>query len=345
MENERCIRVSGLKYADDAANRFSAKINGLSIGENIAECAVKSPDAPDPDDPNAGRVPGLIVKSSSIGADVIDAGAEFKLSLTIYATSSGKLNAEDVIVSISPAAGLVITSGSSTQYIGTMRPGEAKTVSFPMRALADFTEGVSTVSVSVTGTDVSGTPTTVSVPISQPDRFEISRVEMPEQMMTGEENYATIYFVNKGKNSVNNITVSLEGENLTQPVQSQYVGNLGPGTEDSVDLDLCALEAGQITGTVTISYEAPSGEVVNVTEPISIPVEEYYDPYIDMMPDDMMGDDVMMEDPGMQQAGFAWWQILLLVLLAVVVIAAVVIVMRKRKAKKAALLEESDEDF
>lgn len=349
------LRVSGLKYTNTNNTRLEATISSskegfpeLTIGENIRELY---PVAPADDGTGTGEgegasnAPGLIVKSSSIGSDVVNAGEEFTLSLTVYATSSGKKNVDDVVVSVAPAEGLVISSGSSTYYIGTMKPGQSKSVSFPMRALPDFTGGVSTVAVTVSGSESTGTPTTVSVPVRQPDRFEVSRVEVPDIMMVGEENVATVYFVNKGKNPVNNVTVQLTGTNMQQTTQSQYVGNVAAGTEDSADLDLSPLEPGNIEGTITISYEAPSGEIVTLTEEISVPVENMSDPMGGMDDPSMMDPDFPVDGEPTGNGGLAPWQIVLIVVVAAGAVAAVVVVLRKRAAKKKAAQEESDEDF
>lgn len=349
------LRVSGLKYTNTNNTRLEATISSskegfpeLTIGENIRELY---PVAPEDDGTGTGEgegasnAPGLIVKSSSIGSDVVNAGEEFTLSLTVYATSSGKKNVNDVVVSVAPAEGLVISSGSSTYYVGTMKPGQSKTVSFPMRALPDFTGGVSTVAVTVSGSESTGTPTTVSVPVRQPDRFEVSRVEVPDIMMVGEENVATVYFVNKGKNPVNNITVQLAGTNMQQSTQSQYVGNVAAGTEDSADLDLSPVEGGNIEGTITITYEAPSGETVTLTEEISVPVENMSDPMGGMEDPGMMDPEFPVDGEPTGNGGLAPWQIALIVVVAAGAVAAVVVVLRKRAAKKKAAQEESDEDF
>lgn len=348
------LRVSGLKYTNKENTRFEATISSeqadfeIVIGENIRELY---PVAPADDGTGTGEgegasnAPGLIVKSSSIGSDVVNAGEEFTLSLTVYATSSGKKNVNDVVVSVAPAEGLVISSGSSTYYVGTMKPGQSKTVSFPMRALPDFTGGVSTVAVTVSGSESTGTPTTVSVPVRQPDRFEVSRVEVPDIMMVGEENVATVYFVNKGKNPVNNVTVQLAGTNMQQSTQSQYVGNVAAGTEDSADLDLSPVEGGNIEGTITITYEAPSGETVTLTEEISVPVENMSDPMGGMEDPGMMDPEFPVDGEPTGNGGLAPWQIALIVVVAAGAVAAVVVVLRKRAAKKKAAQEESDEDF
>ena len=342
--------VSGLKYTNTESSRFQGDIIGpdgkvFNIGENIIELYTAEQLNGQETGPDGEVVPSsLIIKSSGIGADVIDAGAEFTLNLSVYATASGSKNVNDVIVSVAPGEGLVITSGSTTEYVGTMKPGQATSVSFPMRALPDFTGGVSTVSVTVSGVGAEGTPTTVSVPVRQPDRFEITRVEAPDTMQAGMEASASVYFVNKGKTSVNNLTVQLTGTNLTQTSQSQYYGNLNAGTEDSVDLDLSAVEAGTVDGTITITYESAAGDTVTLTEKLSIPVEEYVDPWGGMEGDPgMMEPEFPMDE--MEEPGMATWQIALIVGAVAGVLIVLVIVLRKRAAKKKASQEESDEDF
>lgn len=359
---EKYILVTNLKYAKVTDDDF---IGSFRMGDtdndwktfskiNMGECAKYVPEAPSSSVPPESvptpspdpRAPGLIVKSSSIGTDAVNAGEEFTLSLTIYATASGTEDITDVVVSLAPEKGVVITSGGSTQYIGSMKPGSSQTVSFPMQAQADFTDGVSTVAVTlsgtgaVTGSAAAATGTTISVPVNQPDRFEISKVEVPESLVVGEENMATITFVNKGKNPVNNLTFQLDATNNNPASQNQYVGNLAGGTEDSVDLDLNPLEEGALTGTITITYEAASGQVVTLTQDISSTVEAGYDmSYDDSMMQDAMGD--VVEEP----AGLPTVAIVLIAVAAVVVVIVVVVVVRKRRAKKKALLEAEDEDL
>ena len=340
--NQCYLDLVGIKYVGgDRVLNFS--VCGASEAFVISECEAEQSNAGSPDSPDA-SVAGLVIKSSSIGKTSVNAGEEFTLSLTIYATTSGSKNVDDVVVSVSAAGestGVTVASGSSSQYIGTMAPGSSKTVSFPMKALDSFTGGVSTIMVSVTGNGTTGASTNVSVPIIQPDRFEISRVECPEILMVGEEDVLSVVFVNKGRNSVNNLTVSLVGTNLSNPSQSEYVGNLAGGTENSVDFDISGLEAGQMTGTITVQYEGNDGQTVTLTQDVSCTIEEAYyeDPGMWEDPGFDVPTDVEPESTGLPLIA----KILIGVGAAAAVVAAVVVV-RKRKAKKAAL-EAEDEDF
>ncbi|MCI2046122.1 MAG: hypothetical protein LKJ90_00180 [Faecalibacterium sp.] len=290
------------------------------------------------------RAPGLIIKSSSLSENTINAGDDFKLNLTVYATSSGTENVLDVLVSIAPGEGIMVASGSSTQYIGTMQPGTSKTVSFPMQAQADFTKGVSTVAVTLSGTGATAgtaanaTGTTISVPISQPDRFQISKVEVPESIMVGEEQTATITFVNMGKNPVSNLTLDFASDNCQEAKQNQYVGNLAAGTEDSVDFDLCPVQAGELSGIVTVSYEGSDGQTVTQTQNISATVEESM-PEESYMPD---GEDMPVDGP--VQPGLPAWALALIVAAVLAIVIVTVVLLRRRKAKKQKAMEEQEDE-
>ena len=292
------------------------------------------------------RTPSLIVRSTSIGGSSIDAGDDFTLSLEVYATSSGTEALCDVLVSISTADGVTLANGSTTQYIGDMAPGTSQTVTYPMHAQNSFTGGTSSVTVSLsangktTGGGAQATGTTVTVPIIQPERFEISNVEIPETMSVGEENYGSITFVNKGKNELANMTVTITGSNLQEPEQSNYVGNLAAGTEQSVDVNLCALQAGTVEGTITIVYEDTSGQEVTVTRNFSAAVEDAasWDDY-----------NPGMDDPGMdmpddtQKSGLPVWAWVLIVAVAAALGFVGFRTVKKRKAAKSQ--EENDADF
>jgi hypothetical protein len=340
--------VVGLKYNSDSGNKFTATLDGVGdFSFSIGECQVKVAEPAATTEPTPTPVPtapGLIVKSSSIGTDSVNAGDAFTLSLTVYATTSGKANIEDVVVSVQPAEkGVVITSGSSTQYIGTMKPGTSKTVSFPMQAQADFTDGVSVIAVSLTGTGAQAFNTNISVPVNQPDRFEISKVEVPASLMVGQDDVATVTFVNKGKNPVGNLSLSLAATNIAEPSQTQYVGNLAAGTEDSVDFDLSPSDAGDVSGTITVTYEAANGKTVTLTQDLSATVEAGAD--AGMSGD--MGMSNMPADGGSTtvQPALPTWAIALILIGAAVVLIVVILVVRRHKAKKKAQLEAEDEDL
>lgn len=321
-----------LSYVDNALpmQQFS-----VTIGQCVDE---------DPNDPSKARAPSLIVRQSSYGTETITAGSPFTLSLTIYA-ASGTESLSDVVASVTLPEGVTMTGGSLSTYVGSMSPQSTRDVSFNLQASSGFTGGVANITVNLvgagatSGNSVTGS-TTISVPISQPDRFELGQLQISDTIYVGNSTTVTLNFVNKGKNPVSNLEASISGENLGADMTQQYIGNVNAGTENSVDFDLMPMEAGPMTGTITLSYEAEDGSLKTVTKDFSATV-------MDMPTYDDMG----MMDPGMDMevqpsAGFPIWGIVLIVV-AVIAVAVIVVVVIRKKKKAAALasLEDDDEDL
>ena len=290
------------------------------------------------------KTPSLIVRSSSYGTETITAGSPFTLSLTLYATN-GTEAVNDVVASVTLPEGVTMSGGSLSTYLGSMSAGSTRDVSFNLQAGAGFSAGVANITVNMvgagadTGTAVSGS-TTVSVPISQPDRFELGQLQVSDSIYLGDTATVTLNFVNKGKNPVANLEASLTGENLGADMTQQYIGNVNAGTENSVDFDLVPTTTGTVTGSIVLNYEAEDGSLKTVSKDFSINVME--------MP---AYDDTMM-DPGMveptAQPGLPVCGIVLIAVAVVVAVVAVILVVRRRKKKKAASLadlEAYDEDL
>ena len=285
--------------------------------------------------------PNLVVRSSSYGSGAV-AGETFTLSLGVYATS-GNEDLSDVIVSLTLPEHVSLSSGSLSTYVGSMQPESVRDVTFPVLPASGFSGTVANITVNLTGVGavsgkaVSGT-TTVSVPVSQPDRFEVGQLEVPDTIFVGDTGSVSLSYVNKGKNPVSNLEARLTGANLGAGGY-QYLGNLNAGTEGSVDFDLIPDAAGVVSGTITLSYEDAGGEPRTVTKDFSVTAEE-------MAMDPGMMDPGMMEDVPAEPAGMPVWGWALIAACGAVVVAVIVAaVLRKRKKAKAlAALEAGDDD-
>ena len=177
--------------------------------------------------------------------------------------------------------------------------------------------------------------------MTQPERFDITNMEAPETIMMGEEGYLSVTFVNKGKSAINNLSAEIQGDNLANPGQSQFLGNIAAGTENSVDFSVLAAAEGTINGKVILSYEDAKGEVKTLEKEFSCTVEPMPDMSVDPMDPGMMDPTVTETAPGMP----VWGWVLIVVGVAAVVVVVVVVVKKKQKAKKLAQLEDEDEDI
>lgn len=296
------------------------------------------------------RTPSILVRGNKITTSVQGAAAgtalagnECTMTLDILSTS-GDEALTDLLVTLALPEGVTLASGNSTAYVGSMAAGSGTSVSFQLLPGANFTGGVATIGVSLsavgkdTGVAVSSS-TNVTVPVVQPERFELTNLEAPETMYLGEEGYVSLTFVNKGKSSINNLSAEISGDNIANPGQSQYLGNIAAGTENSVDFNVQASNAGTLKGTITLSYEDDQGNVKTMTKDFSCDVQE--------MPNNNDGMDDF--DPGMvepEKTGLPIWAKALIGVAVVAVIAGVVVFIRKKRKEKAlGTLEDEDEDI
>ena len=287
--------------------------------------------------------PNLLVRTSNYG-DAVTAGSPFTLSLGLYATD-GNETLNDVIVSLTLPENISLNGGSLSNYVGSMAAKSMRDVTFSVLPAAGFTGTVADITVNmtavgdITGKAVSST-TTISIPVSQPDRFEVGQLQLSsDTMMVGDTGSVTLSYVNKGKNPIGNLEARLTGTNLGGE-SYQYLGNLNAGTEGSVDFDITPDAAGNISGIITLNYEDASGNPRTISKDFTATAEEVN--YDDAMPDY----DPSMDEP--QQTGMpVWGWVLIVVCVGVVVAVVVVVIVRKRKKAKAlaALDEDSDEDI
>lgn len=314
------------------------------LTQNIIQCAEAIEPTPAPT-PAPAEVPKIMVKDFTFGGNSVEAGKEFTLELTLF-TTSGNTNLEDVMVGLTfptDSKNVSLASGSMNTYVGAMAPNETRTISYKMVTDATMEPGSVNITVQLTSKNGEAATSPISIPVTQPERFEITNVEAPETMMMGEEGYLSVTFVNKGKSAINNLTAEIQGENLANPGQSQFLGNVAAGTENSVDFSVMASAEGVINGKVILSYENSKGEVATLEKEFSCTVEAM--PAIDdpgMMDPGMM-DPTMGEDVN---SGMPIWGWALIVVGVGAVVAVVVVVIRKKKAaKKLAELEDEDEDI
>lgn len=280
---------------------------------------------------------GLMVRTVNYD-DVVTAGQAFTLNLGIYATD-GSQNLEDVVVTLTPPGNVSLEGGSWTYYIGTMAPKTTKNVSFRLVPSAGFTDTLAEFSVNVSATGGTSANSTISVPVTQPDRFEVGQLEMQDTVNVGDTASVTLSYVNKGKRELGNLEARLTGTNIGSE-SYQYLGNLNAGSEGSVDFDITPDAAGTISGVITLTYEDANGKIQTVSKDFAATAEEYSDPWGGMDPG---MEEPMPEEP--QQTGLPVWGWVLIVLGGAAVVVVIVVVVRKRKKAKAlANLEAEDND-
>lgn len=348
------ITFSNVRY-NGGGNTLQFELTTTTAGVvtqsiTIAQCMDVNPNPPEPT-PTPEPVPTekpeydypkILVKDFSFGGNSVEAGKEFTLQLTLF-TTSGNANLQDVMVGLNfgELKGVSLASGSMNTYVGEMAPNTTKTISYKMITDATIEPGAISINVNLSSKNGEAATSPISIPVTQPERFDITNMEAPETIMMGEEGYLSVTFVNKGKSAINNLSAEIQGENLANPGQNQFLGNIAAGTENSVDFSVLAAAEGTINGKVILSYEDAKGEVKTLEKEFSCTVEPMMDMSVDPMDPGMMDPTMTETTPGMP----IWGWVLIVVGVAAVVVVVVVVVKKKQKAKKLAQLEDEDEDI
>jgi len=323
----------------------------LTIGRcvpYVAPPAPEQPKPPEPGPPPIDRETDFVLKDARFGDGTVYAGDEFALSVTIL-TTNGTFPVENVSVTFTPPEQFTLAGGASVVYIGTMAPNTTRSVSILLFPSANIAEGSYPVSVSVTGVNQQpgmappgGGQMTVSIPVLQPERFEIFDAMLPTDLTAGVDDglgFSTVTLVNKGKGTVANVTVEISGDGLRTDVGRQYLGNVAGGEQKVADFILYADFAGEIEGKVLVLYENVRGEQKTLERDFTVLVSEGF------FEDPGWGGPEFIPPEEPVSTGPPTW-LWIVIAAAAAAVAAVLLVRRHRKKKAAAeaALDEIDDD-
>lgn len=265
-------------------------------------------------------VPKLIIESYKLSSDKIYAGETFDLEFTIKNTSDST-NLQNVQIHIKDAgetATIVPASGgSNTLYISKIGKGQSSSQKVSLQTAPDATAKAYTLNVDFSyesaSTNAAHTANeTIAVPILQKIRLKCDEPTVYDDVSYLDSSTSmSIKMYNMGRSSVYNCIVDVEGNGLKLE-ESYFGGTLSAGSTLAADISVIPSEAGDIQGTVVISYEDVYGEPGEERLPFTLHVEDPNAGMENMEGMEGMGGEGMeggMTDPGMEggSKGFPWW--------------------------------------
>lgn len=293
-------------------------------------------------------LPKLVVDSYSFSEEKIYAGETFTLTFTVRNTSNEE-DTKSILLTVTNNAEtgkLTPAEGSNTLYIDKLAKGESKTLSMSLATAPDTEAKAYELKLDF---DYEGTKTrpatlakgasSASIPVTvlQKIRLKIDDPTVDGEAMEGES--VPVYFslYNMGRSPIYNCMVTVEGDGLSLE-DSVFQGTVAAGNSMRADLSVITATPGQIDGEIVISYEDALEEKMEERLPLSIFVNEGFNP-------DANGG---MEDPGYidqptiggmdgPSAGIPVW---IWIALGVVVAAAIVVAIILLKKKRAKMLED-----
>lgn len=276
--------------------------------------------SPTSDKDTTTSVPKLIIESYKLSSDKIYAGETFDLEFTIKNTSDST-NLQNVQIHIKDAgetATIVPASGgSNTLYISKIGKGQSSSQKVSLQTAPDATAKAYTLNVDFSyesaSTNAAHTANeTIAVPILQKIRLKCDEPTVYDDVAYLDSSTSmSIKMYNMGRSSIYNCIVDVEGNGLKLE-ESYFGGTLSAGSTLAADISVIPSEAGDIQGTVVISYEDVYGEPGEERLPFTLHVEDPNAGMENMEGMEGMGGEGMeggMTDPGMEggSKGFPWW--------------------------------------
>lgn len=276
--------------------------------------------SPTSDKDTTTSVPKLIIESYKLSSDKIYAGETFDLEFTIKNTSDST-NLQNVQIHIKDAgetATIVPASGgSNTLYISKIGKDQSSSQKVSLQTAPDATAKAYTLNVDFSyesaSTNAAHTANeTIAVPILQKIRLKCDEPTVYDDVSYLDSSTSmSIKMYNMGRSSIYNCIVDVEGNGLKLE-ESYFGGTLSAGSTLAADISVIPSEAGDIQGTVVISYEDVYGEPGEERLPFTLHVEDPNAGMENMEGMEGMGGEGMeggMTDPGMEggSKGFPWW--------------------------------------
>lgn len=280
----------------------------------------------------ASPTPIVILSKYNYGGSSVAAGSSTNLSFS-FTNTSKTIKIENVMVTITGGQDLMLNGSTNTFYFESVAASGRKTVTVPMKAAQLISASAQDVKIDVTYEYVdqnarkSGNATlSLSVPLYQPDRFEMSEPTSSYTGYVGEETSLTIDYVNKGKSAINNVEATISGD-IDTPTAYQRVGTIDGGKNGTIAFAVTPQLEGENQVKIVITYEDSNGNTK----------ERVFEATVEAMAYEPT--DPGMDDPGMidpEPASTFPWKYVIIAVVAALIVLLIVLRIRKKKAKQRA---------
>ena len=280
----------------------------------------------------ASPTPIVILSKYNYGGSSVAAGSSTNLSFS-FTNTSKTIKIENVMVTVTGGQDLMLNGSTNTFYFESVAASGSKTVTVPMKAAQLISASAQDVKIDVTYEYVdqnarkSGNATlSLSVPLYQPDRFEMSEPTSSYTGYVGEETSLTIDYVNKGKSAINNVEATISGD-IDTPTAYQRVGTIDGGKNGTIAFAVTPQLEGENQVKIVITYEDSNGNTK----------ERVFEATVEAMAYEPA--DPGMDDPGMidpEPANTFPWKYVIIAGVAALIVLLIVLRIRKKKAKQKA---------
>lgn len=307
------------------------QLTGGSASGSVSVLSTVTKDTKD-EETIASPTPIVILSKYNYGGSSVAAGSSTNLSFS-FTNTSKTIKIENVMVTVTGGQDLMLNGSTNTFYFESVAASGSKTVTVPMKAAQLISASAQDVKIDVTYEYVdqnarkSGNATlSLSVPLYQPDRFEMSEPTSSYTGYVGEETSLTIDYVNKGKSAINNVEATISGD-IDSPTPYQRVGTIDGGKNGTIAFAVTPQLEGENQVKIVITYEDSNGNTK----------ERVFEATVEAMAYEPT--DPGMDDPGMidpEPASTFPWKYVIIAVVAALIVLLIVLRIRKKKAKQKA---------
>ena len=222
--------------------------------------------------------PRFMVTGYKLSKDSIspEEKAELQITFKNYSNTKALFN---IKLSLADPGGEILTTGMPTTYVNAVYAGSQYTWKIELTATNSASIGQHDLLVSAEYEDKNynsySSSDTVRVDVRQNAELKYSGAVLPAKVIQGDTQIVSVDLMNTGKSSIYNCTLDFDIEHL-QSGGSVFVGNIDASQSGtgSANLRVDSDALGEVTGTITITYEDDYGEEYRKTVDVSTVIEK-----------------------------------------------------------------------
>ena len=246
---------------------------------------------PDNDDDEKSSKPKIIVSDYKCNPLIVMAGEEFDLNMTLMNTHRQKavsnikmfLTLAEETSSDDEKSGNIFTpvNSSNTFYFDSIPAKGTVEKSLRLYVVPDAQPKTYTLTVNFEYEDSKGNEYTAAellgINVKQVTDLQIDEFSVPDTVEQFQPVSVSFSYYNTGKVNLSNVMIKVEGD-VECANKNTFIGNLEQGDSDYFETTFSPNTIGQVPVAIVISYEDPSGELVEVRRELLLNVVEPYVP-------------------------------------------------------------------
>ena len=201
----------------------------------------------------------ILILDSSL-TDTANPGDE--IPVTLIVSNAGQLLADDVTLRLSNVSGSVAPKTTDLYHLGTINPGEQKTVSLTLLSDKQAATGLVRVPVTINYNSLDGTPVSeeTGIDITMKGRAELGFVSVdtnPPRLTEGTPFDLTIRIENTGTGEAKQVSAKVDLP--AEGTKEGFIGKIKPGNDAPAIFLLEGMKGGDYPYNLTIAYTDDEG--------------------------------------------------------------------------------------